>query len=410
MKFSNEFVFGAATAAYQCEGETLTHGKGKVAWDDYLKKQGRFLGDPASDFYHQYPLDLQLCNQFGIQGIRISIAWSRIFPEGKGSINQEGVDFYHAVFKECKKNKVEPFVTLHHFDTPDALHKKGDFLLDETIDAFVEYAKFCFEEYKDDVTYWFTFNEVWPVATSQYIEGTFPPGITYDITKAVKSMHGMMVAHARAVNWYKEKGYSGKIGIIQSLESRYPFDVNDPKDVAAAKKEDVLANQFLLDATFLGYYSEETLSIINELVKLNEGSFSYDEADIEVMKKAALVNDYLGLNMYSAQFVKHYEGENEIHHNGTGDKGTRKFKLRGVGEHIFIEGMPATDWDWLIYPKGLHDMLVRIKDQYPNYKAIYITENGMGYKDVYQENRVVMDDPRIDYIEDHLRSVGQAIE
>ena len=110
MKFSEDFVFGAATAAYQCEGCTQSHGKGKVAWDDYLEKQGRFSPEPASDFYHKYPVDLKLCNQFGINGIRISIAWSRIFPEGKGKINDEGVQFYHKLFQECHKNGVEPYV------------------------------------------------------------------------------------------------------------------------------------------------------------------------------------------------------------------------------------------------------------------------------------------------------------
>lgn len=103
MKFSKDFVFGGATAAYQCEGSTREYGKGKVAWDDYLAKQGRFSADPASDFYHKYPVDLKLCNDFGIEGIRISIAWSRIFPDGKGRINQEGVDFYHRVFQDVIK-------------------------------------------------------------------------------------------------------------------------------------------------------------------------------------------------------------------------------------------------------------------------------------------------------------------
>ena len=388
MKFSKDFVFGGATAAYQCEGSTREYGKGKVAWDDYLAKQGRFSADPASDFYHKYPVDLKLCNDFGIEGIRISIAWSRIFPDGKGRINQEGVDFYHRVFQECHKNGVEPYVTLHHFDTPDALHSQGDFLSRETIDAFEEYAKFCFEEYKDEVTYWFTFNEVWPIATNQYIEGTFPPCITYDITKAVKSMHGMMVAHAKAVCAYKEKGYKGKIGIIHSLETKYPLNENDPKDVYAAKKEDVLANQFLLDATFLGYYTDETIKIINELVHINNGTFEYDPADIEIMKKAAKDNDYLGMNHYQSHFIKAYEGENEIHHNGTGEKGTKKFKLKGVGERVFKEGIPTTDWDWLIYPEGMYDMIMRIKNQYPNYKAIYITENGMGYKDHFDNGNI----------------------
>ena len=399
MKFSDDFIFGGATAAYQCEGCTREHGKGKVAWDDYLEKQGRFSGDPASDFYHQYPVDLKLCKQFGIKGIRISIAWSRIFPTGSGEINQEGVDFYHKVFQECHKNGVEPFVTLHHFDTPDVLHKKGDFLIRETIDAFVDYAKFCFEEYKDEVTYWFTFNEVWPIATNQYIEGTFPPGITYDIEKAVYSMHGMMVAHAKAVVAYKKSNYKGQIGVIHSLETKYPFDEKNVEDVQAAKKEDILANQFLLDATFLGYYTDETMNVIQDILKMNDGSFEAEEDDLKVMKEAAQYNDYLGINHYQSHFIKAYYGENDIHHNGTGEKGTKRFKLKGIGERIFKEGIPTTDWDWLIYPEGMYDMIMRIKNQYPHYKTIYITENG-----------IIDDEPRIDYIQQHLQWLLKAIE
>lgn len=409
MKFNEDFVFGGATAAYQCEGSSRAYGKGKVAWDDYLEKQGRFSADPASDFYHQYPVDLKLCHQFSVKAIRISIAWSRIFPSGNGKINQEGVDFYHRVFQECHKNGVEPYVTLHHFDTPDELHKKGDFLISETVEAFVEYAKFCFEEYKDEVTYWFTFNEVWPIATCQYIEGTFPPGIRFDITKAVWSMHNMMLAHAKAVLAYKEKNYSGKIGIIHSLETKYAYDETKPEDHKAAKTDDILANQFLLDATFLGEYTKETMDTIQYLVKLNNGSFEYSAQDIEIMKKAAKVNDYLGMNHYQSNFVRAYDGENFIHHNGTGEKGTKRFRLKGVGERMFKEGIETTDWDWLIYPEGMYDMIMRIKNQYPNYKAIYITENGMGYKDVFEDG-IIFDEPRIDYIKKHLNYLLKSIE
>ena len=110
MRFADNFIFGGATAAYQCEGSTREYGKGKVAWDDFLVEKGRFQANPASDFYHQYPVDLKLCKMFGINGIRISIAWSRIFPDGTGKINQQGVDFYHQLFQECHKNGVEPFV------------------------------------------------------------------------------------------------------------------------------------------------------------------------------------------------------------------------------------------------------------------------------------------------------------
>lgn len=408
MKFADDFVFGGATAAYQCEGSCDAYGKGKVSWDVYLKEQGRFSGDPASDFYHQYPVDLKLCHDFKIQAIRISIAWARIFPDGTGKINQEGVDFYHRVFQECRKQGVEPYVTLHHFDTPLTLHQKGDFLSRETVDAFEEYAKFCFKEYQDEVTYWFTFNEVWPVATNEFIEGTFPPAIKYDIPKAVHSMHNMMVAHARAVVHFKENNYPGKIGVIHSLETKYPYEDND-EDRLAAKTEDILANQFLLDATFLGKYTDETMATINRLVKINNGSFEASDEDIRVMEQAAKLNDYLGMNHYQSHFIKAYDGENDIHHNGTGEKGTKRFSLKGVGQRMFKEGIETTDWDWLIYPRGLYDMVKRIKEQYPNYKAIYITENGMGYKDDFEDGKID-DTPRIDYVRKHLAWMLKAIE
>lgn len=407
-KFNKDFIFGGATAAYQCEGSTKAYGKGKVAWDDYLEKQGRFSGDPASDFYHLYPLDLSLCQKFNLQAIRISIAWSRIFPKGKGKINQEGVDFYHRLFQECHKNNVEPFVTLHHFDTPDELHKNGDFLNRTTIDAFEEYAKFCFAEYKDEVKYWFTFNEVWPIATNQYIEGTFPPCIKYNIPKAVWSMHNMMIAHAKAVLAYKKGNYNGQIGIIHSLETKYPYNSDKEEDHQAAKTEDILANQFLLDATFLGKYTDETIVTIKKLVQMNNGEFDVDLKDEQIMIKAAKYIDYLGINHYQSHFIQAYDGENDIHHNGTGEKGTKRFRLKGVGERMFKEGIETTDWDWLIYPEGLYDMIMRIKNQYPNYKSIYITENGMGYKDDFDEE-MIDDKPRIDYIKKHLNYILKAI-
>ncbi|MCD8027561.1 MAG: 6-phospho-beta-galactosidase [Erysipelotrichaceae bacterium] len=403
MKLSKDFVFGGATAAYQCEGSCLSHGKGKVAWDDYLSSQGRFSPEPASDFYHMYPVDLKLCQQFSLQAIRISIAWSRIFPDGKGKINQEGVDFYHRLFQECHKNNVEPYVTLHHFDTPDALHRNGDFLNQETIDAYVEYAKFCFAEYKDEVTYWFTFNEVWPIACNQYISGTFPPCIQYDISKAIHSMYNMMLAHSLAVNIYKEH-YDGKIGIIHSLETKYPYDENHIQDKIACQKEDVLANQFLLDMTLQGSISDNTYNIIQQL----DSTFHYNPREIEIMQQASKKIDYLGINYYQSHFIKDYQGESQIHHNGTGDKGTNVFRLKNIGERAFKANIPTTDWDWMIYPQGLYDMVKRISQQYHFNKGIYVTENGMGYKDDFVDG-IIDDEPRIDYIKQHLMAIQKAI-
>lgn len=408
MRLPEDFILGGATAAYQAEGATKEGNKGKVAWDDFLEKQGRFLADPASDFYHKYPVDLELCQKFGVNGIRISIAWSRIFPNGYGEVNKEGVEFYHKLIDECLKRNVEPFVTLHHFDTPDALHSKGDFLNRDTIDYFVEFAKVCFEEYKDKVKYWITFNEIWPVCCGQYITGAFPPAIKYDLEKAIQSMHNMMVAHAKAVKVFKENKYPGEIGIIHSLEYKYP-DRDLEEDRLAAELEDAVSNKLLLDATFKGEYSERTKYCIDRVLKANGGTLEIQDGDLEVIKEASENNDFLGINYYQSSFIREYNGESDIYHNGTGDKGTSVFKLKGVGERRFDKDIPRTDWDWLIYPEGLYDMMTRIKNEYPNYNKIYITENGMGYKDDF-ENGIIMDGPRIDYIRRHLEAVAKAIE
>ena len=201
-RFPEDFIFGGATAAYQAEGATRIDGKGRVAWDNYLKENYWYIAEPASDFYHQYPIDLDLCERFNINGIRISIAWSRIFPKGYGEVNPKGVEYYHRLFERCHEHHVEPFVTLHHFDTPEALHENGDFLNRENVEHFVNYAEFCFKEFTE-VNYWTTFNEIGPIGDGQYLVGKFPPGIQYDFEKLFQSHHNMMVAHAKAVNLFR---------------------------------------------------------------------------------------------------------------------------------------------------------------------------------------------------------------
>ncbi|WP_314062586.1 6-phospho-beta-galactosidase [uncultured Vagococcus sp.] len=406
-QFEEDFIFGAATAAYQAEGAVNLGGKGKTYWDDYLKNQGVFDPSVASDFYHQYPEDLSLCQQFGVNGIRLSIAWSRIFPDGTGEPNQNGIDFYHALIDECLKNKVEPFVTLHHFDTPEALYKKGDWLSNEMVDAYVDFSSFCFKEYSSKVNYWITINEPWSVVAGQYIIGHFPPNINYDIPKAIQSMHNMLVGHARVVKIFKETNYPGEIGIVHILESKYPID-ELPSSAQAAKNEHLVANQFLLDGSLIGSYQEDTMDIINKVLEKNKGVLKTTPEEFEVLTLAAEQLDFLGINYYASHFLSAYDGESLIHHNGSGEKGSSIFALKGIGERVNNPAIPATDWDWPIYPQGLLDMLVYISKRYPHYNKLYITENGMGDKDIL-ENGTVADDNRIEYVFLHLEAIQQAI-
>lgn len=403
------FVWGGATAAYQVEGATKVDGKGKTMWDDYLKEQGRFSPDPASDFYHRYPEDIALAKQYGLNAIRVSIAWTRIFPNGTGEPNSGGVSYYHKLFKECLENNIEPYVSLHHFDSPKTLFDKGDWLNKKTIDAFVEYAKFCFEEFTE-IKNWFTINELISLATSQYIGGNFPPNHHFDVTSAIQAEHNELVAHARVVNLYKKLKLPGRIGLIHVLQPIYPYP-DTTENRHAAELYDAFINRFLLDGTFLGHYTDETMSLINEILQTNHASLEIDPKDIDILERASKQNDYFGLNYYQSQFIKKYDGESKNQFNGTGEKGTSSFKFKGVGEVVKKPGIDQTDWDWNIYPEGLYDILKRVSSQYPNSKTIYITENGLGFKDNYKgPGQIIDDSPRIDYIDRHLEAILRARE
>ena len=408
-KFPENFVFGAATAAFQAEGATKEGGRGPCYWDEYLSRpESTFTGDRASAFYHKYKEDLALCNKFNINGIRISIAWSRVFPNGAGEVNEEGLNFYSNLIDECIAKGAEPYVTLHHFDTPLPLYKNGDWLDRSNIDHFVQFAQVCFERFGDRVKKWVTINEPYSVVAGQYIIGHFPPNISYDVPKAIQAMHNMMVAHSRVVELYKEMNLPGEIGVIHILESKYGI-TDKEEDQRAAYVEDTLNNTFMLDACLSGGYKKETMEVINELLEIYNGSLEIAEGDMELIQSASQKIDFLGINYYASHFLAHHDGECGIHHNGTGEKGTSVFCLKGIGKRVSNPNVPTTDWDWPIYPEGLKDMLVRIKNDYPNYKKIYVTENGMGYKDDF-ENGSIDDLPRIDYIHQHMAAILDAIE
>lgn len=408
MKFKDDFIFGGATAAYQCEGATKEDGKGLVCWDVFYEENDLYDPDPASGFYHEYKQDIDNCAKFGINGIRISIAWTRIFPEGSGKVNQKGVDHYHDLFKYCLDNGVEPYVTLHHFDTPYELNKGGDFTSEKVREDFLAYAKFCLDEFTE-VKKWASFNEIWPWSVNQFITGTFPPGKKYRFDLAVENIHGMLTCHAKALNYFKDNNKEGEFGVIHSLETYYSID-EKPENIEAAKRYDAIANGLCIESVLTGSYTKETLDRVNYILEVNGfDKFVADEADLAEMKKASPRLDFLGINSYQAHWMKEYEGENLHIHNGTGDKGSFKSQLKGMGEEVKRDDIPKTDWDWSIYPQGLYDMIMRVS-AYENCKKIYITENGLGLKEELNIEKTVNDDARIDYVRDHLKAVLKANE
>ena len=371
-QFPANFVFGGATAAYQVEGETQTHGKGKVAWDDFLKEQGRFSPRPASDFYNQYSRDLELCERFGMNGIRLSIAWSRIFPTGTGEVNPEGVQYYHDLFKCCRAHGVEPLrhaSPLRH--APHSVRKRAISSTAKPSMHLLTTPRSALKEFADDVTYWFTFNEIWADATNTYIEGHFPPAVEKaNLAKCFQCEHNMMLAHARAVLAFKRGGFSGKIGVIQSLEYKSILWTRIPPQTSTLLKTKTYCKTSSFSTPPLGATTPRIRSKLPTALPWFPAAASrFAKMIFAIMREAAALNDYLGVNYYQSRFLRAYEGKNDLHHNGTGEKGTDRFRLAGVGERINKPGIPTTDWDWIIYPEGLFDLLVRIRLQYPNYKG-----------------------------------------
>lgn len=412
VKFPKDFVFGGASAAYQVEGATKEDGKGKVLWDDYLEKQGRFSPDPAADFYHRYETDLELSEQFGVQVIRVSIAWSRIFPEGVGEVEPRGVDYYHKLFAACEKHNIIPFVTLHHFDTPQKMHEIGDWLSPVMLSAFVDFAEFCFKEFPE-IKNWITINEPTSMAIQQNFSGTFPPAVKGRFDQVFQAEHNQMVAHARIVNNYKKLNLDGQIGIVHALQTVYPFS-DSPEDKHAADLQDAFENRLYLDGTLAGQYHPETISLIKEILDANnQKMFSATNEEMEEINKAAHQLDFVGVNNYFSKWMKAYNGESEVVHNGTGAKGSSINRIHGIGEEDKPEGIETTDWDWSIYPKGMYDMLMRIHNDYPLVPAIYVTENGIGLKESLPENATdgtIIEDPkRIDYLRKYLTAIAKAI-
>lgn len=367
-------------------------------WDDFLENQNKFNPNPACDFYKQYPVDIQLSKKVGIKAIRISIARSRIFPDGFGKAEQSGINFYHRVFKECKNDGVEPFVTLQHFDSPKNFYKMRDWLNRGNIQHFVDYAKFCFKEYSE-VNYWITINEPTSLATQQYVYGIFPPCEKYNFTKCFQATHNMNLAHAEVVNEFKKMNVSGQIGIVHALQTVYP-NTSNVKDKHAAELQDELEIRLFLDGTLAGSYSNKDNRLRKEILEANrQTDIEIQSDDMFILKKASNLIDFVGVNYYSSKFIKFFNGESKTFHNGTGKKGSSINRLHGIGEQVNRADLPSTDWDWIIYPKGLNDMLMRIHKEYSKDIDIYITEDGMGNKDkLIFPDEVIDDQPRIDYI------------
>jgi len=411
MKFASDFLFGAATAAYQVEGGWKQDGKGMSNWDEFSKIPGKTFentnGDIAIDHYNRYKEDIALMAEMGLESYRFSIAWTRIFPDGIGEINQKGIDFYNNLIDECLKYGIVPFVTLYHWDLPLSLEKDGGWLNKKTSDAFVNYALTCFKEFGDRVKNFITFNETVVFCSLGYLAGAHPPGIKNDPKKYFQATHNVFYTHARVVLEYKKLNQFGEIGLSHVFGPAFSVD-NHPNNLFAQEHANAFGIDWYYDPILKGEYPKYVIESLEKMNILPE----WTEEELDIIRKASSSNDFIGLNYYQPSRVEKIINKDELENieisreNSTGSPGNPSFD--GVFRTVKMNDKKYTKWDWEISPEGFLDGLKILKEKYGHIK-IYITENGLGDEDPIIEEEIC-DVPRINFIKEHLKAVKLAIK
>ncbi len=408
MKFAKDFLFGAATASYQIEGAWNEDGKGLSNWDVFSKIPGKTFegtnGDVAVDHYHRYKEDIRLMAEMGLESYRFSVSWPRIIPDGTGEVNPKGIEFYNNVINECLKYGIVPFVTLYHWDMPQVLEEKGGWTNKATIEAFVRYAEVCFKAFGDRVKHWITFNETVVFCSLGYLAGAHPPAIVGDKNKYFQATHNVFLAHAKSVELYKSLKQYGEIGITHVFSPAFSVDDKE-ENIKATEHARYVDTYWYFDPILKGEYPKYVVDHIEKLgVKID-----WTDEELEIIKKTADKNDFIGLNYYQPQRVMKNDIKENIERNrenSTGSPGNPSFD--GVYKTVMMDDKEYTKWGWEISPEGFLDGLRLLKERYGHVK-IYITENGLGDEDSIIEGEVV-DIPRIKFIEKHLRSIKNAIK
>ena len=395
-----DFLWGSATASYQCEGAWDVDEKEESMWDVYLHENHLENGDIASDHYHHYKEDIRMMAQSSQNAYRFSLSWPRIMKKD-GSVNEKGIAFYRDLLKTCHQYHITPFVTLYHWDLPQYLEEKGGWLNVDTAYAFEKYAKICFDCFHDLVDHWVSFNEPKYFAASGYLIGNYPPGHN-DAEEFITAAYHVMYANALCVRAFKEGRYKGQIGIVHSFSPVNGVDDSD-ETKKAMRYADNYANNWILDPAAAG---EFPCDLVEELGKKYDLSFMKED-HLKVIKENTV--DFLGLNYYSHKLVKPYtKGETSFVVNNTGKGGSNSVIIKGWFEQIFDNPDAIyTEWGTQIYPQGLEKGLKEVYGKY--HLPIYITENGIGVREDVSVDQV-KDDYRISFMNDHINAIMNAMD
>jgi beta-glucosidase len=378
--FPPDFIWGASTASYQIEGAVREDGRGESVWDRFSatpgKVRGGDTGEIACDFYHRYIDDVKLMAELGIDAFRFSIAWPRIIPEGRGKVNDKGLDFYDRLVDALLEQGIEPFATLFHWDSPQVFEAEGGWRSRSTAEAFVDYTDAVATRLGDRVKHWITHNEPWVYAWIGHAWGEHAPGHKSE-AEAVAVAHHLLLSHGWAVEAIRRIAPDAQVGISLNLHEAYPHS-DSREDEAAAWQVDGGGNRWFLDPIFRASYPADLLER-NELV-----APYVQEGDLETI---ATPIDFLGVNNYF-RFVVSADGDRPV------------FVRDPDAQH--------TEMGWEVYPDGLHRLLTRVAEDYAP-AAIYVTENGAAFGDVRVHDGAVHDPERTAYLEGYIGAMQRAV-
>lgn len=391
LNFPPGFLWGAATAAYQIEGAWNEDGKGESIWDRFAHTPGKIRdgssGDVACDHYHRWRDDVALMKELGLQVYRFSIAWTRILPEGRGCGNQAGLDFYNRLVDALLEHEIIPFVTLYHWDLPQALQEAGGWPARATAEAFVEYADLVSRSLGDRVKHWITHNEPWCAGMLSYQIGEHAPGCQ-DWGAGLAASHHLLLSHGWAVPVLRRNSPDAEVGITLNFTASIPAS-SSVADQAAARRFDGYFNRWFLDPLYGRHYPADMAVAYQAAGYISGPELPFVQpGDLEAI---ATPTDFLGVNYYTREVLRDTDATDNA-------------------PQTVFPAPPAerTEMGWEIYPQGLYDLLARLHFEYRP-PRLYVTENGVSYSNGPDAMGRVRDERRIAYLRDHFAAAHRAI-
>ncbi len=384
-RFPEGFRWGGATAAYQIEGAVAEDGRGPSIWDTFTHTPGNIAnnetGDAACDHYHRWREDVDLMRQLNFNAYRFSVAWSRVIPEGRGQVNQAGLDFYSRLVDGLLEAGITPFVTLYHFDLPQRLQDDGGGWLRRGVaDEFAQFVDVVSRRLGDRVRHWVTLNEPWTFGMLGYLEGEDAPGLRLGLDSALTVAHHALLAHGAAVEVLRANVTDADVGIVLDVNHVEPASDLE-EDIAAAARYDGIQNRMYLDALFHGSYPKDVLQMVGGSAPNVQG------AD---MRRIGAPIDFLGINLYRRSVIAAGDVLPPINYR----------RVNPPGEY--------TAMGWEVSHTALYDTLVDVHQRYAP-PAFYVTENGASFDDVISNDGRVHDERRVDYLRNHVSQAHRAI-